>query len=81
MPTQRNGWIDYWGTSKKSLHSFRASKYNPYVCDHCGHRTTRYSNMITHLERVHHDYTTDPRDKAIAIQEGIADILRKWKAF
>ena len=72
-------WIDYRGTSKKTSLNFRASKYNPYVCDHCGHRTTRYSNMITHLENVHHDYGTDPRVKADAIRRGIVSLLKEWE--
>ena len=59
----RGEWRDYRGTSKKTNHIFRASKNNPYVCDHCGYPTTRYSNMIAHLEKVHGDYATDPRNK------------------
>jgi hypothetical protein len=73
-------WKDYRGTSNKSSRSFRASKYNPYICDYCGYRTTRYGNMIAHLERVHNDYKTDPREKAVAVRQGIAQILREWKA-
>ena len=52
--------------SSKSPHTARASKNNPYICDHCGYRSTRYSNMIAHLERVHGDFATDPRSKSIA---------------
>jgi len=73
------GWIDYRGTSRKTRLEFRASKYNPYVCDHCGHRTTRYSNMITHLEKVHHDYGTDPRVKANGMRRSIVRLLKEWK--
>jgi len=73
-------WIDRYGTSKKSPYLFRASKSNPYICDHCGYRSTRYSNMIAHLERVHHDSGTDPRAKSIAVKQGIVEILKRWKA-
>lgn len=59
----RNEWRDYRGTSKKTNRTFRASKNNPYYCSHCDYHTTRYSNMITHLERAHGDYATDPRNK------------------
>jgi len=76
----KQSWTDYRGTSRKSRHFFRASKYNPYICDHCGYRTTRYGNMITHLEKVHNDYATDPREKTIAVREGIVEMLRQWKA-
>ena len=40
----------------------RASKNNPYKCPHCGYNTTRYGNMIKHLNKAHDDYQTDPRD-------------------
>jgi len=36
--------------------------------------------MITHLEKVHNDYATDPREKTIAVREGIVGMLRQWKA-
>jgi len=75
----RGEWRDYRGTSKKTRHTFRASKNNPYICDYCGYRTTRYSNMIAHLEKVHGDYATDPRNKSIAVQQGIVETLRRWK--
>ena len=39
----------------------RASKNNPYVCPHCGHKATRYGNMVQHLTKIHGDYSTDPR--------------------
>ena len=80
MRKRKQQQIDYRGTSKKTQYSFRASKYNPYICDHCGYRTTRYSNMIRHLENVHNDPTTDPRAKAIAVKQGIVGKLREWKA-
>jgi hypothetical protein len=73
-------WKDYRGTSRKTFYTFRASKNNPYICDYCGYRTTRYSNMITHLERVHGDYSTDPRSKSIAVKEGIVEVLKRWQA-
>lgn len=81
MRKTKGDWTDYRGTSKKTGYFFRASKNNPYVCDHCGYRTTRYGNMLSHLERVHDDLATDPRSKSIAIQEGIVGILKEWKAF
>jgi hypothetical protein len=59
----RGEWTDYRGTSNKTSRTFRASKNNPYVCNHCVYRTTRYSNMIAHLEKVHGDYATDPRNR------------------
>jgi len=40
----------------------RASKNNPYICVHCNYKSTRCSNMITHLRKSHGDYHTDPRD-------------------
>lgn len=40
----------------------RASKNNPYSCVHCGYKTTRYGNMVTHLKNSHGDSSTDPRD-------------------
>lgn len=76
----KDNWTDYRGTSSRANFSFRASKYNPYVCDHCGYRSTRYSNMLRHLENVHHDYGTDPRVKSIAVSQGIASVLKQWKA-
>lgn len=80
MRKARGDWTDYRGTSKKTRYFFRASKNNPYICDHCGYRTTRYSNMIAHLEKVHGDFTTDPRGKSIAVQQGIIGQLKEWKA-
>lgn len=77
---RKREWRDYRGTSKKTAHTFRASKNNPYICDHCSYRTTRYSNMIAHLERVHGDYATDPRNKSFAVKQGIVGILKEWKA-
>ena len=74
-------WTDHRGTSKKTRHIFRASKNNPYICDDCGYRTTRYSNMIAHLEKVHGDFATDPRVKSIAVRQGIIEQLKAWKAF
>ena len=47
-----------WNASQTS----RASKNNPYICVHCGYKTTRYANMLTHLKNAHGDYYTDPRD-------------------
>ena len=47
-----------WNASQTS----RASKNNPYICVHCGYKTTRYANMVTHLKNSHGDYYTDPRD-------------------
>ncbi len=47
-----------WNASQTS----RASKNNPYICVHCGYKTTRYANMLTHLKNAHDDYYTDPRD-------------------
>ena len=80
MIKQKENWTDYRGTSKKTSYFFRASKNNPYVCDHCGYRTTRYGNMLSHLERVHDDLATDPRIKSIAVQQGIVGRLKEWKA-
>ncbi|MBA7713203.1 hypothetical protein ES703_122203 [subsurface metagenome] len=80
MRKEKQPRVDYQGTSKKSKYSFRASKYNPYICDHCGYRTTRYSNMVRHLENVHNDPTTDPRAKSIAVKQGIVAKLREWQA-
>jgi hypothetical protein len=31
----------------------RSSKYNPYECPECGHKSTRKWNMKVHLERAH----------------------------
>jgi len=73
-------WKDYRGKSKKTSYTSRASKNNPYICDNCGYRTTRYSNMIAHLEKVHGDFSTDPRSKSIAVQQGIVEQLKAWKA-
>ena len=47
---------------KRASHTSRASKNNPYICVHCGYKTTRYANMVTHLKNAHGDYYTDPRD-------------------
>jgi len=47
-----------WNASQAS----RASRNNPYRCPHCGYKTTRSANMITHLKNAHGDYYTDPRD-------------------
>jgi hypothetical protein len=80
MRKPKGGWTDHRGTSDKTPLMHRASKYNPYICDHCGYRTTRYSNMITHLERVHEDFSSDPRRKSIAVQQGIVGQLKAWKA-
>jgi len=55
-------WIDYRGKSRKTSQTSRASKNNPYICIHCGYKTTRHGNMVKHLENSHGDYTTDPRD-------------------
>ena len=74
-------WRDYRGTSKKTAYTLRASKNNPYICDHCGYRTTRYSNMIAHLEKAHGDYATDPRNKSFVVKQGIVGKLKEWKAF
>lgn len=63
----------------RSPYAPRASKNNPYICDYCGYRTTRYDNMIKHLEKVHDDRSTDPRAKSRAIREGIVETLRRWK--
>jgi len=79
MRKPKGYWKDYRGTSKKTRYMERASKNNPYICDYCGYRTTRYGNMITHLEKVHNDRTTDPRDKSIAVKQGIVGILKEWK--
>ncbi|MBI4303102.1 MAG: hypothetical protein HY665_02020 [Chloroflexi bacterium] len=80
MTREKRDWQDYRGTSKKTSITFRASKNNPYICDHCGYRTTRYDNMIKHLEKVHDDFGTDPRIKSVAVQQGIIDHLKMWKA-
>ena len=80
MRKPKREWIDYRGTSKKTPLMHRASKNNPYICDYCGYKTTRYSNMIAHLERVHEDFSTDPRRKSIAVQQGIVAQLKAWKA-
>ena len=48
-----------WNASYTS----RASKNNPYICVHCAYKTTRYGNMVKHLENSHGDFSTDPRDK------------------
>ena len=80
MRKPKRNWTDYRGTSDKTRYKHRASKYNPYICDHCGYRTPRYSNMIGHLERVHDDFATDPRAKSIAVQQGIVEKLKEWKA-
>jgi hypothetical protein len=63
----------------ESPHTPRASKNNPYICDYCGYRTTRYDNMKKHLEKVHDDRSTDPRAKSRAIREGLVETLRLWK--
>jgi len=65
--------------SRKSPQAPRASKNNPYICDYCGYRTTRYDNMIKHLVKVHDDWSTDPRAKSKAIREGLVETLRRWK--
>jgi hypothetical protein len=80
MRKPKADWTDHRGTSKKTRNVFRASKNNPYICDHCGYRTTRFSNMIAHLEKVHGDFSTDPRIKSITVKEGIVEVLRQWKA-
>ncbi len=38
-----------WNASQTS----RASKNNPYICVHCGYKTTRYANMLAHLKNAH----------------------------
>ncbi len=48
--------------SKRASHTSRASKNNPYICVHCAYKTTRYGNMVKHLENSHGDFSTDPRD-------------------
>ena len=53
MKKPKSNWIDHRGKSDQTKYIVRASKNNPYICDHCGYRTTRYGNMIGHLERVH----------------------------
>lgn len=80
MRKPKGEWVNHRGTSRKTRHIFRASKNNPYICDRCGYRSTRYNNMIVHLEKVHGDYGTDPRAKTAAVREGIIRILRQWKA-
>ena len=47
---------------KRASHTSRASKNNPYICVHCAYKTTRYGNMVKHLENSHGDFSTDPRD-------------------
>ena len=79
MTRSEGEWKDYRGISKKTSYTFRASKNNPYVCDHCGYRSTRYGNMISHLEKVHGDFSTDPREKSIAVRQGIVATLKEWK--
>ncbi len=80
MRKPKAGWTDHRGTSKKTRNVFRASKNNPYICDHCGYRTTRYSNMIAHLEKVHDDLSTDPRIKSVTVKEDLVELLKQWKA-
>lgn len=80
MRKPKGEWVNHQGTSRKTRHIFRASKNNPYICDHCGYRSTRYNNMITHLEKVHGDFTTDPRSKSIAVKQSIVEQLKAWKA-
>ena len=80
MRKLKANWTDHRGKSKKTSFIFRASKNNPYICDHCGYRTSRYGNMIAHLERVHRDFYTDPRSKSIAVRQGIVAQLKSWKA-
>ncbi len=80
MRKPKTDWIDRRGTSKKTRITYRASKNNPYVCDNCGYRTTRYSNIIMHLEKVHGDTSTDPREKAMAVKQGLVNMLKQWKA-
>lgn len=46
----------------------RASKKNPYICDHCGARISCYWTMKRHLREVHNDRSTDPREKWLARQ-------------
>lgn len=55
-PLERHG--REWNASQTS----RASKNNPYICVHCGHKTTRNANMVAHLKNAHDDNYTDPRD-------------------
>lgn len=50
------------GGEWKASQASRASKNNPYKCVHCGYKTTRHANMVTHLKNFHGDYYTDPRD-------------------
>jgi hypothetical protein len=80
MRKPKSNWIDHRSKSEKTKYIVRASKNNPYICDRCGYRTTRYGNMIGHLERVHRDFYTDPRNKSIAVQQGIVAQLKSWKA-
>ncbi len=47
---------------KRASHTSRASKNNPYICVHCAYKTTRYGNMVKHLENSHDDFSTDPGD-------------------
>jgi len=50
------------GREWNASYTSRASRNNPYICIHCGYKTTRYGNMLTHLKNLHGDYYTDPRD-------------------
>ena len=50
------------GREWNASYTSRASRNNPYICFHCGYKTTRYGNMVKHLENFHGDYSTDPRD-------------------
>jgi hypothetical protein len=61
---------DHRGGPKKTSPVFRASKKNPYICDHCGYRVACHNAMRVHLRKVHDDRTTDPRAKWIAIEMG-----------
>lgn len=70
---------EWTANNGKSHQTPRASKHNPYICDHCGYRTTRCDNMKRHLEKVHNDRSTDPRAKSKAIREGLVETLRHWK--
>ena len=65
--------------SGKSPQTRRAGKYNPYICDYCGYRTTRCDNMKKHREKVHNDRSTDSRAKSKAIRDGLVETLRSWK--
>jgi hypothetical protein len=46
----------------------RASKKNPYICEHCGYRIACYGAMKKHLREVHNDRVTDPRVKWLSQQ-------------